>query len=91
MFATTLAHPYEDRPLSVQEYKRIQCFPDEWIVCGSMADKYRQIGNAVPVLFARCIGRTIVDHASGIVAHIPPNFSFSRYANTDDVTWLKKK
>ena len=88
MFATALAHPDENRPLSVQEYKRIQAFPDSWVVCGSTADKYRQLGNAVPVLFARCVGRAILEHAAGITAVIPPAFAFSRYANTDDQRWL---
>ena len=49
MPATELAHPTENRPLSIQEYKRIQEFPDDWVIEGSLLDKYKQIGNAVPV------------------------------------------
>ena len=30
MPATDLAHPTQDRPLSIEEYKRIQEFPDNW-------------------------------------------------------------
>ena len=30
MPATDLAHPELNRPLSIQEYKRIQEFPDDW-------------------------------------------------------------
>jgi len=56
MPATLLAHPVEDRPLSVQEYARIQTFPDDWKFAGTTAQKYRQIGNAVPVEFGRQIG-----------------------------------
>ncbi|MEZ5163832.1 MAG: DNA cytosine methyltransferase [Fimbriimonadaceae bacterium] len=51
MPATLLAHPEELRPLSVQEYQRLQTFPDDWKICGSTAQKYRQLGNAVPVFF----------------------------------------
>ncbi len=32
MPATDLAHPVENRPLSIEEYKRIQEFPDDWII-----------------------------------------------------------
>lgn len=56
MPATLLAHPVDLRPLSVQEYRRIQGFPDSWLVAGTTAQKYRQIGNAVPVRLAREIG-----------------------------------
>ena len=47
--STMLCHPTQDRPLSVREYARIQQFPDEWIFSGTISDKYKQIGNAVPV------------------------------------------
>ena len=54
--ATDMCHPEELRPLSVRECARIQTFPDSWIFYGSTASKYRQIGNAVPVLLAQAIG-----------------------------------
>lgn len=59
MPATLLAHPEEDRPLSVEEYARIQTFPDEWTFAGTTTQKYRQIGNAVPVLLGRAIGAQV--------------------------------
>lgn len=54
--ATDMCHPEELRPLSVRECARIQTFPDSWVFYGSTASKYRQIGNAVPVLLAKAIG-----------------------------------
>lgn len=54
--ATDMCHPEELRPLSVEECARIQTFPDGWIFYGSTASKYRQIGNAVPVLLGQAIG-----------------------------------
>lgn len=54
--ATDMCHPQELRPLSVRECATIQTFPDDWIFYGSVASKYKQIGNAVPVLFAKEIG-----------------------------------
>lgn len=53
---TERCHPDETRPFTVREYARIQSFPDDWQFQGSMADQYKQIGNAVPVEFARRIG-----------------------------------
>ena len=64
--ATTLCHPKKNRPLSVAEYKRIQCFPDDWKVAGSLRDQYRQLGNAVPVLFGKAIGKALVKMAKGL-------------------------
>lgn len=58
--ATMMCHPRKDRPLSVAEYARIQQFPDNWNFCGSLSDKYRQIGNAVPVGLARAIGEMLI-------------------------------
>ena len=87
MPATDIAHPSENRPLSVQEYKRVQQFPDTWQVCGSLSDQYKQIGNAVPVGLGEAIGRAIVGHMAGKAAYPPLGFPFSRYKNTDEVSW----
>jgi DNA (cytosine-5)-methyltransferase 1 len=90
MPATDICHPEKDRPLSVQEYKRIQQFPDEWIVAGSINDQYRQIGNAVPVGLGKAIGRAILNHNAGISMIPPLNFPFSRYRGNDDRSWMAK-
>jgi DNA (cytosine-5)-methyltransferase 1 len=88
MPATDLGHPERDRPLSVQEYKRIQQFPDDWIIEGRVTDQYRQIGNAVPVGLGRAVGRTLVDHINGNdVSRVSRDFPFSRYRSTDDLSW----
>jgi DNA (cytosine-5)-methyltransferase 1 len=90
MPATDLAHPEKDRPLSIQEYKRIQQFPDDWIISGSIAEQYRQIGNAVPVGLGEAVGKAIIDHIQKKDWNPSslPNFPYSRYKNTDDVNWL---
>lgn len=87
MPATDICHPVENRPLSVQEYARIQQFPDDWIFCGSIADKYKQIGNAVPVGLGEAVGRAILSHIQGKDERPPVGFSFSRYKGTDEVSW----
>lgn len=57
---TERCHPLETRPLSIREYARIQTFPDSWNFQGSMSDKYKQIGNAVPVNLAWAVGRSLI-------------------------------
>lgn len=60
--STCLCHPTELRPLSVREYARVQQFPDDWIFVGTVVDRYRQIGNAVPVGLGYVIGTTILNY-----------------------------
>lgn len=57
---TERCHPLETRPLTVREYARIQTFPDSWLFAGTMSDKYKQIGNAVPVNLAWAVGRSLI-------------------------------
>ena len=61
--ATMLCHPKKDRPLSVREYARIQQFPEDWVFIGTIAAKYKQIGNAVPVGLAKAIGEAVISVA----------------------------
>ena len=58
---TERCHPDETRPFTVREYARIQTFPDDWKFEGSMAQQYKQIGNAVPVNLGREVGFSIVE------------------------------
>lgn len=57
---TERCHPLENRPFTVRENARIQTFPDDWIFSGSVAQQYKQIGNAVPVNLAYEIGKEII-------------------------------
>ena len=63
--ATMMCHPTQNRPLSVEEYARIQQFPDNWQFVGSVVERYKQIGNAVPVGLAKAIGETLIAVAKG--------------------------
>ena len=47
------------RYLTVCEAKRIQTFPDNFIIKGAWGEAMRQIGNAVPVLLGETIGREL--------------------------------
>ena len=57
---TERCHPDETRPFTVREYARIQTFPDDWEFAGSIAQQYKQIGNAVPVNLAKEVGYSVV-------------------------------
>lgn len=87
MPATDLGHPEEDRPLSIQEYLRIQEFPKTWRVSGSLIDQYRQIGNAVPTSLGKAIGKLLLAHDQGKRIREYEGFLYSRYLRTDDVSW----
>lgn len=57
--ATMLCHPEDNRPLSIEEYTRIQEFPLDYIFEGSTNQKYFMIGNAVPLSLGKAIGRAL--------------------------------
>lgn len=89
MPATDLCHPTELRPLSVEEYKAIQEFPDNWRICGPIKEQYRQLGNAVPIKLGQAIAKAIKADMQGKIMRAPNSFRYSRYKNTDDQSFLK--
>ena len=52
-----IQHPKNHRRLSVRESAIIQTFPLEHKFIGALMSMYRQVGNAVPVLFAEQLSR----------------------------------
>ncbi len=52
-------HPEQHRTISIREAARIQSFPDWFVFEGSYSELYDQVGNAVPPLLARAVGREI--------------------------------
>lgn len=58
---TERCHPTKTRPLQILEYSRIQTFPDNYKFSGSLSQKYKQIGNAVPVNLAKHIAKSVLD------------------------------
>lgn len=58
---TSLCHPAETRALTLREYAAIQEFPDDWEFCGTAAQQYAQVGNAVPVRLGNIAGELIAE------------------------------
>ena len=50
---------WRNRFLRIEELKRIQTFPDNYILIGNMKEQWRQIGNAVPVDMAYILAKKI--------------------------------
>lgn len=88
MPATDLAHPEENRPLSIEEYKRIQEFPDNWILAGPLIQQYKQIGNAVPISLGFAVGNLIKNLLQQKDVTCFSNFPYSRYKNTSHEEWI---
>ncbi len=50
------------RPFTAREYARLQTFPDEWVFYGNNKREIQlQIGNAVPVVFAKKIAKSVAN------------------------------
>lgn len=54
------------RYFSVRESARLQTFPDEYKFHGSWTETMRQLGNAVPVMLAQCVGSTVMAQLSSV-------------------------
>ena len=50
---------WRSRILRIEEIRRLQTFPDDWAVGGTVEQQWRQIGNAVPPLLAYRIGEAL--------------------------------
>lgn len=89
MPATMLIHPDEVRPLSIQEYARIQQFPDNWVFAGNPIAVYKQIGNAVPVGLGYMAGNAIKKHMKGDLGIEVSSFMTSRYVGNFYLEFLQ--
>ena len=52
-------HPTQNRTLSIREAARVQTFPDKFRFAGAPSTRLRQIGNAVPPLLAKAMGKAV--------------------------------
>ncbi|KAL9225077.1 hypothetical protein vseg_001043 [Gypsophila vaccaria] len=80
-----ILHPEQDRVLTIREFARLQGFPDYYRFCGSIKERYCQIGNAVAVPVARALGYAMVMAVQkltgqGTLMTLPPKFSHTTTA-----------
>lgn len=61
-----IQHPLNHRRMSIRESATIQTFPLDFEFIGRMNSSYRQVGNAVPVLFARRLGEQLQEQCKAI-------------------------
>ncbi|MDU7709520.1 MAG: DNA cytosine methyltransferase, partial [Clostridium sp.] len=54
-------HPEQHRPITHREAARLMSFPDEFVFVGSKTEIARQIGNAVPPVFAQKIATYVLN------------------------------
>lgn len=62
-------HPFLPRTLSPRESARLQTFPDDFVITGTPARQFTQVGNAVPPLLAYRFARYIIEEILGEVDH----------------------
>ena len=55
-------HPEQHRNISVREAALLQSFPHNYVFTGGFVNQYRQIGEAVPPLFARHLAHAVLNH-----------------------------
>lgn len=79
-------HPEQDRGLSVREAALLQGFPADYAFAGSLDERFRQIGNAVPPPFAAYLAFHVLgellgpkipseSHDPGVISPVGASFS----------------
>lgn len=78
-------HPDQNRNISVREAAILQGFPQTYKFEGPFINQYRQIGEAVPPLFARFVAKSILENISppAIPVHLQAEKTTLRKVNGD--------
>lgn len=71
---------WENRPFTVDELKRLQTFPDAYVIAGARGLQTKQIGNSVPPQFARILALSVAEKL--FKAEIPSSIDYLMEADT---------
>jgi len=78
---------WENRYLTINEFKRLQSFPDTYELYGNRQKVLHQIGNSVPPQFARMLALSILNQ----VFHIKLPFEIDYLNDSEVLTFRKRK
>ena len=80
-------HPFVPREVTPRESARMQTFPDWWEFHGTGRHVIRQVGNAVPPLFAALLAEHIRKH----VYDVGKSHTYDELVELLDLPWLRSK
>jgi DNA (cytosine-5)-methyltransferase 1 len=80
-------HPFDPREVTPRESARIQTFPDWWEFYGKGRHIIRQVGNAVPPLFAALLA----EHIKRCVFNLKSNNSYEKFVSKLELPFLNGK
>lgn len=69
------------RRLTFNEVKLLQGFPKDWVVKGTKAQQFTQIGNAVPSIFGEELGTVIISHLKNFPSEKPVHLGVPKTFN----------
>lgn len=78
-------HPFQPREVTPRESARLQTFPDWWEFSGTGRHIIRQVGNAVPPLFAALLAAHVAEH----LFNIPNELTFDKAVNKLELKFLQ--
>lgn len=78
---------WENRPFSTDELKRLQTFPDDYVVTGGRQVAIQQIGNSVPPQFGRILAISILNQIFDL--HFP--FEIEVLSPQDKLNFRQRK
>ena len=65
---------WQNRHFTVEEFKRLQTFPDKYSISGNRSTQIHQIGNSVPPQIGRILALSVLDQIFGVELPFPLDY-----------------